>query len=210
MTVLQDEATVFVIDDDASMRDSLKWFLQTVGLPAETFASAEEFLESFSGDRPGCIVLDVRMPESSGLELQERLKDEPAAPPILMISGHGDVPMAVRAMQNGAFDFIEKPVGDQVLLERIQKAIALDRENRAARELQARFEKRMALLSTREREVFEIVVAGCPNKVVASRLGLSTKTIEVHRAHVMKKMKAKSLADLVKMAVALNVTKAEA
>jgi len=209
MTVMQDEATVFVIDDDASMRDSLKWFLQTVGLHAETYGSAAEFLADFSPDRPGCIVLDVRMPDISGLELQERLKEEPTAPPILMVSGHGDVPMAVRAMRNGAFDFIEKPIGDQLLLERIQKALAKDRENRAARQLQARLEKRLAQLSTREREVFEIVVAGCPNKVVASRLGLSTKTIEVHRAHVMKKMKARSLADLVKMAVALDVTRAE-
>lgn len=209
MTEPEDAATVFIIDDDASTRESLKWFLQTVGFAAETFDSAKAFLSSFSLAKPGCIVLDVRMPHISGLELQDRLNAEPYVPPILMISGHSDVPVAVRAIRNGAFDFIEKPVGDSVLLERIRKAIAIDRERRAEHAIQNQFRRRFAQLSDRERQVFEIVVTGKSNKAIGEQLGLSSKTIETHRAQVMNKMQAPHLADLVRIAVALGITKTD-
>lgn len=196
--------TVFVIDDDDALRDSLRFLIGSVGLTVECFVSAEAFLDAYESDRPGCIVLDVRMPGLSGLELQERLREDRFAPPVVLITGHGDIPMAVRALKAGAFDFIEKPFHDQVLLERIQQAISHDAEQRDARAIVVEIEARAASLTSREREVFGIVVQGKPNKVIASELGLSQKTVEVHRAHVMEKMHAASFADLVKMAMRIG------
>jgi two-component system response regulator FixJ len=201
---------VFVVDDDPAMRDSLKFLIGSVGITVKPFASAEDFLKEFQPHQHACIVLDVRMPGLSGLELLERLKEERLTPPVLLITGHGDVPMAVRALKAGAFDFIEKPFSDQVLLERIQQALSLDDERRTELESVLVIEERLNSLTPREREVFEIVVSGTPNKVIASRLELSQKTVEVHRAHVMEKMRAPSLADLVKMAVVLGSTGAPA
>ena len=195
------EPTVFIVDDDPALRDSLLWLIGSIGLRGETFASAEEYLEQFSPDRHGCLLLDVRMPGLSGLELNERLSKERGAPPVIILTGHGDVPMAVRALKAGAFDFIEKPFSDQILLERIHKALLLDERRRAELEQVLSVEERLATLTAREREVFEVVVEGKPNKVIASDLGLSQKTVEVHRAHVMDKMRAESLAALVRMAV---------
>ncbi|MCP3917150.1 MAG: response regulator transcription factor [bacterium] len=198
------ETAVFVVDDDPAMRDSLRFLISSINLNVECFASAEEFLKAYDPERAGCIVLDVRMPGISGLELQERLKQDRFAPPVLLITGHGDIPMAVRALKAGAVDFIEKPFSDQVLLERIQQALNVDADRRRTLSQIVDIEERVARLTTREREVFEIVVTGKPNKVIASDLGLSQKTVEVHRAHVMEKMRADSFADLVKMAVALG------
>ena len=172
-------------------------------------ASAEEFLEAYDPARPGCIVLDVRMPGLSGLELQDRLREDRFAPPVLLITGHGDIPMAVRALKAGAVDFIEKPFSDQVLLERIQQALDVDAKHRGALGKLTDIERRLTRLTARERQVFAIVVTGKPNKVIASDLGLSQKTVEVHRAHVMDKMRANSFADLVKMAVALGTEGAQ-
>ncbi len=198
--------TVFIVDDDPAMRDSLGFLIGSVGRRVETYASAESFLEAYDNERPGCIVLDVRMPGLSGLELMEKLGHDRFAPPVVLITGHGDIPMAVRALKAGAFDFIEKPFSDQVLLERIQQALQEDNVDRAAERDRADIERRASRLTARETQVFELVVAGKPNKVVATDLGLSQKTVEVHRAHVMEKMRAESFADLVKMAVVLEVT----
>ena len=200
------QPTVFIVDDDSAMRDSLGFLIGSVGRKVETYASAEEFLDAYDNERPGCIVLDVRMPGLSGLELMEKLGEDRFAPPVVLITGHGDIPMAVRALKAGAFDFIEKPFSDQVLLERIQQALQQDTSDRASEHDRSDIERRAARLTTRENQVFELVVDGKPNKVVASDLGLSQKTVEVHRAHVMEKMRAGSFADLVKMAVVLEVT----
>lgn len=200
------ESTVFVIDDDQAMRDSLRFLISSVGLTVECFSSAEDFLFAYDAGRPGCVVLDVRMPGLSGLELLEKLEEDRFRPPVVLITGHGDIPMSVRALKAGAFDFIEKPFSDQVLLERIQQALAHDDLRRDDLSQVVEIEGRYGKLTGREREVFEIVAEGKPNKVVASELGLSQKTVEVHRAHVMEKMQAESFADLVKMAMRIGKT----
>lgn len=200
------QPTVFVVDDDPAMRDSLGFLIASVGKKVEAFDSAESFLSAYDHAKPGCIVLDVRMPGLSGLELMEKLQGDSLAPPVILVTGHGDIPMSVRALKAGAFDFIEKPFSDQVLLERIQQALQADSVDRAAAHEQGEIARRAQRLTTRETQVFELVVEGKPNKVVAADLGLSQKTVEVHRAHVMEKMRAESFADLVKMAVALDVT----
>ncbi|MFT5478861.1 MAG: two-component system response regulator FixJ [Planctomycetota bacterium] len=208
MTVTASEPTVFVVEADAPLRDSVVALVQGAGLRAEAFPSAGDFLRAFEPHRPGCIVLDVRAPDGAGMNLQEHLRSQPYSPPILMLTDHCDVATAVRAMDHGAFDFIQRPVKGMLLLERIRAALALDAKRRADRAQHAHLRVRLDGLSKREREVLEIVVAGHSNKIVAERLGISTKTIEVHRAHAMKKMKARNLAGLVKMAVALEVTSA--
>jgi RNA polymerase sigma factor (sigma-70 family) len=167
----------------------------------ETFASAQAFLDDYDSSKPGCLVLDVRMPGISGLELQERLAARRINVPIIFITGHGDVQMAVRALQAGAFDFVEKPFNDQDLLDRIQKAIAFDAERRGKEAQRAQLQALFASLTPREREVLDLVVEGMSNKAIANTLGLSAKTVEVHRAKVMEKMHARSISDLVKMAM---------
>ncbi len=199
------EPTVFVVDDDDAMRESLRWLISSVQLKVETYSSASEFLENCHPGMPGCLVLDVRMPGMSGLELQEKLAKEQITLPVIIITGHGDVPMAVRAMKSGAVDFIQKPFNDQVLLDRIQ--YALDRDARARNEQAEKSEiaSRLALLTPREREVMDMVVEGEPNKVIAVKLGVSAKTVEAHRARVMEKMRAGSLSELVRMAMTVGI-----
>lgn len=175
-------ATVFVVDDDPSMRDSLRWLIESVGLKVEPFANADAFLEQFTGDVPGCLVLDVRMPGTSGIELLDTLKGRNVELPIIIISGHGDVPMAVQALKRGALDFLEKPFRDQELLEQIARAIDVDEARRKKAASIAGIRTRLEKLTPREREVMELVVAGYANKQVAAKLGLSEKTIEVHRS----------------------------
>lgn len=192
-------ASVFVVDDDEAVRTSLKLLLKSVGQPALTYASAQEFLDSYDPDRPGCLVLDIRMPGMSGLELQARLNEMHAMTPIVFITGHGDVPMAVEAMQHGAVDFIQKPFRDQDLLDRINQALDKDRENRAGLLARDEIRRRMASLTPREREVLDLVTRGKANKVVAGDLNVSQRTVEIHRARVMEKMNASSLAHLVRM-----------
>ncbi|MFI4916182.1 MAG: response regulator transcription factor [Phycisphaerales bacterium JB060] len=201
-------ATVFVVDDDPSMRDSLRWLIESIGLQVEPFSNADAFLEEFTGDVPGCLVLDVRMPGTSGMELLDTLKGRGVKLPIIMISGHGDVPMAVQALKRGAIDFLEKPFRDQELLEQISRAIEVDQERRSKAASVAGIHGRLEKLTPREREVMELVVDGYANKQVAAKLGLSEKTIEVHRSRVMSKMRAKTLPCLVKMAVAVGVAEA--
>ncbi len=195
------EPTVFIVDDDQAVARSLRWLIETVRLRVETYGSAQSFIDGYDPARPGCLVLDVRMPGMSGLELQERLAAQRIRIPIIFITGHGDVQMAVRAVQAGAFDFVEKPFNDQDLLDRIQRAITRDAEWRDRDLQQARLRALFATLTPREAEVLDLVVEGLSNKAVANALGLSAKTVEVHRAKVMEKMHARSLSDLVKMAM---------
>lgn len=194
-------AVVYVVDDDQAVRDSLRWLIESVGLGARTFASAHEFLEYCAGDARGCLLLDVRMPGMSGLELQERLASQDISLPVIIITGHADVTMAVRAMKAGAVDFVEKPFSDQVLLDKVQRAIELDAQRHARRAEVEQVRRRMKLLSPREETVMRKVVEGKSNRAIAAELGLSQKTVEVHRAHVMAKVKAPSLAHLVRMAM---------
>ena len=195
---------VFVVDDDAAVRNSLRLLVKSVGLTATALASAQEFLASYDPLQPGCLVLDVRMPGMSGLELQQQLNLRGAVIPVIFITGHGDVPMAVEAMQQGAFDFLQKPFRDQDLMDRIQRALEKDRANRAELGGRSRIREQHETLTPREREVLALVASGKANKVMAAHLGLSQRTIEIHRARVMEKMGASSLAHLVRMVLDLE------
>ncbi len=194
--------TVYIIDDDPAVARSLRWLIKAIQLEVELFASAQDFLNAYDATLPGCIVLDVRMPELSGLDLQEQLAEKHTYhSPIIFISGHGDIKMAVHAIHAGAYDFLEKPFRDQDLLDRIQKAIIFDREQRSMHEEQGELSALLATLSPREHEVFDLICEGLSNKAAAYELGLSAKTVEIHRAKVMKKLSAKSVADLVKISM---------
>jgi len=195
------EATVFVVDDDQAVARSLRWLLETVMLRVETYASVPAFLEGYDAAKPGCLVLDVRMPGHSGLDLQEHLATHKIAIPIIFVTGHGDVKMAVRAMQAGAVNFIEKPFNDQDLLDQIHKALLIDAKRRSGQTQRDQLAARFAALTVREREVLDLVVQGLPNKAIANALELSAKTIEVHRGKVMEKMQAHSVSDLVRMSM---------
>lgn len=196
---MHSEPTVFVVDNDADMRNSLKWLLESIGLPVESFASAEAFLEAHAAGRPGCLLLDVRMPGMGGLRLLEYLRATGSEMPVIMLTGHGEVSMAVYALKCGALDFMEKPVSPQLILERVRDALALDRKNRVrASELDA-FEKRLGLLTSREREVMERLVEGDNTKAIAALFDISERTVEKHRERLMGKMEVKSLAQLVRM-----------
>jgi two-component system, LuxR family, response regulator FixJ len=190
---------VFVVDDDESVRSSLRFLLRTAGLESRAFGSAPEFLQSYDPAQPGCLVLDVRMPGMNGLELQQELNLRGAIIPVIFITGHGDIPMAVEAMQHGAHDFLQKPFRDEDLIERIQKALARDAEARAGLEGHKAIRASLESLTPREREVLELMVRGKPNKVMAHELGVSQRTVEIHRARVMEKSGAASLAELVRM-----------
>ncbi len=198
---MQQKPIVYVVDDDQAVRDSLRWLIESVGLNVETYASAQAFLEAYYPGRAGVLVLDVRMPGMSGLELQNALASQELRLPVIVITGHGDVPMAVRAMKAGALDFIQKPFNDQELLERIHEALERDAPIRFERAERAEVVARLAQLTPRELEVMTRVVAGKPNKAIAAELGISKKTVEVHRARIMEKMQAESLADLVRIAL---------
>ncbi|MFP5383235.1 MAG: response regulator transcription factor [Gammaproteobacteria bacterium] len=198
--------TVFVVDDDDAVRDSLAMLLRSVGLPVETFDSGIAFMDRFRPDLAGCLVLDIRMPKMSGLEVQQKLHELGATLPVIFITGHGDIPMAVQAIKEGAADFIQKPFRDQDLLDRIHVALEQDVRQRSVDTQRATIASRYESLTEREREVMLMVVAGKANKVIALDLDLSQRTVEIHRARVMEKMQARSLADLVKMAIDLGVT----
>jgi RNA polymerase sigma factor (sigma-70 family) len=201
----ESDAVVFIVDDDESVRRSLSRLLRSVGLDVEAYHSAQAFLDCDRPDSPCCLVLDVRMPGLSGLDLQEELNRRGWALPIIIITGHGDVPMSVRAMKLGATDFLQKPFRDQALLDVIRPAIEKDREARQQQADVADIKRRMALLTPREREVFTLVVSGMLNKQIAYKLGIAEKTVKVHRARAMDKMQANSLADLVHMADRIGV-----
>jgi FixJ family two-component response regulator len=193
---------VYLVDDDEAMRDSLVWLLEAHGLPVEAYSSAEAFLDAYRDDLRGCLVLDVRMPGMSGLELYERLAARDSALPVIFVTGHGDVPMAVAALKKGAVDFIEKPFNDKDMLRLVEHCLELDRARREERRAEADTQRRIATLTGREREVMDLVVLGRANKDIADELGISVKTVEVHRSRLMEKMAASSIAELVRAVAA--------
>jgi FixJ family two-component response regulator len=201
-------AVVYVIDDDPSMRAALEDLLNSVGLKVRLFASPQEFLESERPDAAGCLVLDVRLPGMSGLTFQKELAKVGVALPIIFITGHGDIPMSVRAMKAGAIEFLAKPFNDQEMLDAIHAAIERDRERRREGRLVAELRDRYAFLTERERQIMMLVVIGQANKQIAAQLNLSEMTVKVHRGQVMRKMQARSLPELVRMADRLGVSKA--
>jgi two-component system, LuxR family, response regulator FixJ len=197
-------ATVFVVDDDEAMRDAMLGLLESVDIPAQLFSSAAEFLAAFDPRREGCLLLDVRMPGMSGMELLEKLKSGGAMLPIILITGHGDVPMAVRALKHGAFDFIQKPFNGQELLDQVNAALAFDRKNRHRSSEMDTLRNHFEALTGREWEIMELVVAGDSSKVIGKKLGISSKTVDIHRSNIMKKLNVRSVAELVQSRLALN------
>jgi FixJ family two-component response regulator len=199
------QPVVFVIDDDENVRETIADLLRSVGLGAQTFGSAQEFLQAKRSDAPGCIVLDVRLPGASGLELQRTLTDSNIALPIIFISGHGTIPMSVRAIKSGAREFLTKPLNEQEFLDAIQACIERDKVRRQQSNLLAELRERFNSLTPREREVLPFVITGRPNKQIAGQLELSEMTVKVHRGQIMRKMRARSLVDLVRMADQLGI-----
>lgn len=200
------EPTVFIVDDDHAVRRFLCGLITSIDVPVEAYASAQDFLDSYKPGRAGCLLLDIRMPEMSGLELQQELDRRAIDLPVIILTGHGNVQVAVNAMKAGAVDFIEKPFNNELLLDRVQRALSEGVKAREARLGQEAIKDRMARLTPRERQVLEQVIAGDTNKGVARRLGISEKTVELHRSRVMEKMQAGSLAALVKMISAVQAS----
>jgi len=205
---MSQDQTIFVVDDEPDVRAALGMLIKSVGLKPEIYETPQDYLDAYNPKRPGCLVLDMRMPGMSGLDLQEKLATMGLHPPIIMISGHGEIPNAVQAVQSGAIDFLQKPVSDQLLLDRIQQALRQDTENRKNFIECQELEMRYTTLTPREREVLEGVIAGKLNKTIADELSVSTRTVEIHRAHVMEKMQAGSLSALVHMSNRLEECKA--
>ncbi|MCW8826076.1 MAG: response regulator transcription factor [Gammaproteobacteria bacterium] len=202
---MSSESTVFIVDDDQEVRSAIQLLMESVGLNVETFASAQEYLDQFDQAQQGCLILDVRMAGMSGLELQARLAAEESHPPIVIITGHGDVQMAVKSIQAGAIDFLEKPFNDQALLDCVHRAMEQDASQRGEALKLADIRTRLERLTPREREVLELVIAGQRNKVIAIDLGVSQSTVEAHRAKVMEKMEAATLSDLMRMMLILEL-----
>lgn len=190
---------VFIVDDEPAVCSALRWLMQSVGLAVQTYASAEQFLDAYSPEQPGCLILDVRMPGMSGLKLLETLRTRKIQLPVLLLTGHGDVPMAVRALKMGAVDFLEKPWNNQELLDRVQNMLQQDDQLRRARQAQTERSMRLGRLTPRECEVLDLLVKSLSSKQIADTLGISEKTVETHRSHVMHKMGARSLAQLLSM-----------
>lgn len=195
---------VFVVDDDAAIRDALSQLLEAAGFQVECHADGRAFLAAYTEDRPGCLLLDIAMPGMSGLEVQAAIKARSLAIPVVFLTGHGDIPLAVRALQAGAVDFLEKPIQGSMLLERVRRALRLDQEWRETQGRTQAIQQRHARLSAREREVMVLAVSGLTCKEMAQKLGISPRTVEVHRTHVMHKMGAANLAELVNMATCCN------
>jgi two-component system, LuxR family, response regulator FixJ len=202
-------ALVYIVDDDPAVRKSLQWLIESVGLHVECHHSAADFLSQFDPEKPGCVVLDVRMPGMSGLELQERIREMGSAIPIIIMTAYGDVPMAVRAMKMGAVYFFEKPLSDQVLLDQIQLAITDDIRRRNEEDSFQEIRQRFKTLTSRECEIFDQVALGLSSKQIGTELHVSFKTVEAHRAKIMRKMQAESIPHLIKMHIALNRTRNE-
>ncbi|MCG7870651.1 MAG: response regulator transcription factor [Candidatus Thiodiazotropha lotti] len=200
----QTTPTVYVVDDDEEVRSALKLLFESVGLPVVCFASALEYLDRFDESLPGCLVVDIRMPGMSGLDMQEKLNELPLHPPVIIITGHGDVPMAVRAVQAGAVDFIEKPFRDQILLDSVHRAIEMDAEKRGEASRLSEIREHLNQLTPREREVLDLVISGMRNKNISEQLGITLSTVEAHRSRVMEKMQADSLSHLMRMMLTLE------
>lgn len=195
---------VYIVDDDQDVRNAITLLMQTVGLEVETFESAQHFLDSFNKETIGCILLDVRMPGMSGIDLMQQLLNQPYSPPIIIISGHGDISMAVKAVKDGAYDFIEKPFNEQKLLDSIHKALELDIKNRGESSRLNQIIEHIEQLTPREKQVLNLVTKGLRNKVIAQNLHISPSTVEAHRAKVMEKMQAETLSDLMRMVILLE------
>lgn len=195
------DATTYIIDDDRMARESLKWLIESAGLPVQVFDHGLEFLEQADASMAGCVLLDVRMPDINGMELLSKLKQHNIIMPVIIVTGHADVAMAVRAMKTGAFDFIEKPYNDALMLERVQSAITQDQNNRLNQQHITNIKDRAKLLTPREQEVMRYVLSSTQNKIIAVELGISIKTVELHRANLMAKMQAKTSTELMKMAL---------
>ena len=200
------DETVFVVDDDTAVRQGLRFMLRAAGYSVEAFPSARSFLEDYDPRRGGCLLLDVQMPQMTGLELQQRLNVRGWRIPVIFITGHGTVPLAIASMKAGAFDFIEKPLREDALLESIERALHWNDRAYEERLERATLQARVASLTLREREVFELVARGEPNKVIARHLGISFRTVELHRAHIIEKLQARSLSDLIRMGIIMNST----
>ncbi|WP_166262164.1 response regulator transcription factor [Marinobacter salicampi] len=207
MNSTHDKQTVFVIDDDADVRDSLEWLLESVGLRVKAFENALDFFEAFDENESGCIVMDVRMPGLSGINAQKKLPEYNVELPVIMISAHGNVDMAVRALTQGAMTFIEKPFDDQVLIDHVHNALEKDRVRFSKRNSQVRVREHYDTLTRRERQVLELIVKGFSNQEAADELGINRKTVEGHRAHMMAKMKVDSFAELVQVAIGLGLVR---
>ena len=205
MTATEEQPVVFIIDDDETVRETVADLLHSVGLGAQTFGSAKEFLEAKRPDVPGCIVLDVRLPGASGLEVQRTLTDSNILLPIIFISGHGTIPMSVKAMKSGAKEFLTKPLNEQEFLDAVQACIEQDRSRRQQARLVAELRQRFNSLTSREQEVLPLVITGRLNKQIAGQLELSEMTVKVHRGQIMRKMRARSLVELVRMADQLGI-----
>jgi len=195
---------VFVVDDDAAVRQGLRFMLRAAGYSVEAFPSALSFLEDYNPRRGGCLLLDVQMPQMSGLDLQQQLNLRGWRIPVIFITGHGTVPLTIAAMKAGAFDFIEKPLREDAMLESIERALHWNDRAYEERLERATLQVRATLLTAREREVFALVAAGEPNKVIARHLGISFRTVELHRAHIIEKLQARSLSDLIRMGIIMN------
>ncbi len=196
--------TIFIVDDDPSVCESTRLMLEGVGFDVKTFASAQDFLNVKLQEGPGCLILDVRMPGISGLDLQEKLLSAKTPLPVIFITGHGTVPMSVRAMKAGAVDFLQKPFDEQDLLDAIHRAIARQRERKSKKDEEDKLQQRLKALTPRENEVFSLLVTGMANKEIAYKLGMSERTVKAHRAQIMEKMNARSFADLVRFAEKLK------
>lgn len=194
--------TVFIVDDEKAIIDSLTLLMKSIGLPIKTFSHAQKFLDAYDTEEPGCLLLDIRMPHMSGLELQDYLNRQKCELPIIFMSGHGDIPMAVDAIKKGALDFIQKPFQADELLKKIEAAFLVDKSRRSKKNNTPELIDKFELLTNREREIMEKMINGDANKVIAIDLGISQRTVEIHRAHIMQKTQAKSLAQLIKMAMA--------
>jgi two-component system, LuxR family, response regulator FixJ len=197
---------VMVVDDDSGVRNAIRILLKSVGMESALYPAAQDFLAAYQPSQPGCLLLDIRMPGMSGLELQQQLNLRGAVLPVIFMTGHGDIPMAVEAMQHGAFDFLQKPFRDQDMLDRIGKALVRDAERREALGEHSRIRTHLETLTAREREVLDLMTQGKQNKAIAQDLGVSPRTIEIHRARVLEKMDAQSVAELVRMMLDLKHT----
>jgi FixJ family two-component response regulator len=203
---MSDDQTVFIVDDDEGVRDGLSLLLATVGQSCELYECGQEFLDAYDGSKRGCLLLDIRMPRMTGLDLQKKLLEQGSKLPIIFITGHGDIPMAVEAMRRGALDFIRKPFREHDLLERINEALDIDEDSHRKERYRQAFAEKLATLSEREREVFDRVADGQMNKVIAGDLGISERTVEVHRGQVMKKLDVRTLAQLVRIKIDMEMS----
>ncbi|HET7756300.1 MAG TPA: response regulator [Steroidobacteraceae bacterium] len=199
-----EDGTVFLIDDDPGVRDALTLLLSLKGLRTQAFATAESFIDTYRPERTGCVLTDLRMPGMTGLELQAALRERRLEVPVVVLTAHGDVATARAALKNGAFDFIEKPVDDTMLLEVLRNALRVDRERRAAATARSAADRRRERLTEREREILALIAAGHQNRDVAARLGISPRTVEVHKARIMEKLECRSLAELIRMNLAAD------